>query len=429
MTYEEALLWIHNRLKFGSRPGLIRVEALLERIGNPHVGLPIVHIGGTNGKGSTVAFLRGLLEGQGLRVGTFTSPFITTFNERISINQQPISDESLIRLVERVKPLVEEMDQNPEIAGITEFELITVLMFLHFKEQQVDVALVEVGLGGLLDSTNMIVDPLATAITTIGLDHMDILGDTLEKIAVQKAGIIKPHAPVIIGDLPIEARDVMIDVARNKEAPAFIFDESYGYQELGGAGFEFWTGESRLQLTQPLIGHHQFHNASVALMTYFAIAPQLGLSQDQTLLQSALDKVRWPGRMEVMSHEPLIVIDGAHNEPAVKVLVDNIQRDFVDKKVTILFAAINTKDISSMLTMLREAVDNRLHMTTFDYPSAVPISKYVDKFPSEQLHADWPTAFETLKGELFPDDVLIVTGSLYFISQVRDYITKSEGNT
>ena len=428
MTYEEALMWIQNRLTFGSRPGLIRVEALLERVGNPHIGLPTVHIGGTNGKGSTVAFLRGLLETQGLQVGTFTSPFITTFNERISLNQQPISDEDLITLVERVKPLVEEMDQNPEIAGITEFELITVLMFLYFKQQKVDIALIEVGLGGLLDSTNVIVSPLASVITTIGLDHMAILGNSIEEIAAQKAGIIKPNSPVIIGDLPVEARNVMLETAHEKQSPIVVFNEDYGYQELAGEAFAFWTGKTRLQLKQPLIGHHQFHNAAVALMTYFTLAPNLGLAVDQANVQRGLDKVHWPGRMEVMGRAPLVLIDGAHNEPAIEVLIDNLQRDYKGKKVTILFAAINTKDISSMLAMLEEVVDKRLHITTFDYPTAVPITDYVDKFPKEQLHENWEEGFETIKAKLSPDEVLIVTGSLYFISQVRDYLTKSEEN-
>ncbi|MGX6962890.1 bifunctional folylpolyglutamate synthase/dihydrofolate synthase [Vagococcus xieshaowenii] len=426
MTYEETLEWIHHRLKFGSRPGLIRVETLLERIGNPHVGLPIVHIGGTNGKGSTVAFLRGLLEAQGLKVGTFTSPFITAFNERMSINQHPISNEMLVALVEQVKPVVEEMDKELEIAGITEFELITVLMFLYFKEQEVDVALVEVGLGGLLDSTNVIVEPLATAITTIGFDHMDILGNSLEAIATQKAGIIKSAAPAIVGQLPEEAQAVMERTAQIKNSPLYVLGKDYTYNELGNNIFEFTYKTHQYVLKQPLMGHHQFHNAAVALMTYLTIASKLEVSVEKEAIQEGFHQVTWPGRMEIMSNNPLIVIDGAHNEPAVRTLVDNIRQDFSNKQVTILFAAINTKDISSMLEMLEEVVEERLHVTTFDYPTAVPMTAYVDKFPISQRHVDWKLAFTQLKKELSPDDVLLVTGSLYFISQVRAYITEDE---
>ena len=213
MTIETALEWIHSRLKFNIRPGLTRIEALLELLGNPEKELSMLHIAGTNGKGSTVAFTRGILEQLGLNVATFTSPFISSFGERMSINGHPIPDEKLIMYVEQLKPLVEAMDKKEKLAGITEFEIITALAFRYFADEKVDVALIEVGLGGLLDSTNVI-QPVATAITTIGMDHMDILGDTIEKIAAQKAGIIKPHTPLVTGKIAAEALAVIAQTAQ-----------------------------------------------------------------------------------------------------------------------------------------------------------------------------------------------------------------------
>lgn len=426
MTYEEALAWIHGRLKLGSRPGLIRVEALLDRLGNPHKGLPAIHVAGTNGKGSTVAFLNSLLSVQGLKVGTFTSPYITRFNERIGLNGEPISDDALVALVMKIKPLVEELDQDKLVGGITEFELVTVMMFSYFKEQQVDVALIEVGLGGLLDSTNVIEQPIASVITTIGMDHMDILGDTIEKIAYQKAGIIKKHAPIIVGDLPLEALVVMEDVSEEKESEISVLGEQFRYMELGcvAGHFDFSNENHHFgDLFIPLKGHHQFANASVAIETLLTIAPKFNLKTDIEMIQKGLNQVTWPGRMEVMSTNPLIIIDGAHNEPAIGVLINNIHKDFSEKKVKVLFAAINTKDVSSMLLSLKKTVNQDLFITTFDYPTALGVEEYPEVgLEKEAFKADWQEAIKEIKESLQPEDVFIITGSLYFISQVRNYL-------
>ena len=197
---EEAIAWIHSRKKFGSRPGLERIQALLDKVDNPEKKVPVIHIAGTNGKGSTVAYLRSILIEAGVTVGSFTSPYIEEFNERIAIDAQPIPDNQLIVYVEKYQPIVAELDRDPAISGITEFEILTAIMLDYFATEQVDVAIVEVGLGGLLDSTN-VVKPILTAITTIGYDHMDVLGDTLNEIAGQKAGIIKKNVPVVTGKI------------------------------------------------------------------------------------------------------------------------------------------------------------------------------------------------------------------------------------
>ncbi len=191
---EEAIAWIHSRKKLGSLPGLERIQALLDKVDNPEKKVPVIHIAGTNGKGSTVAYLRSILIEAGVTVGSFTSPYIEEFNERIAIDAKPIPDNQLIQYVKKYQPIVAELDQDPAISGITEFEILTAIMLDYFATEQVDVAIVEVGLGGLLDSTN-VVKSILTAITTIGYDHMDVLGDTLNEIAEQKAGIIKKMYP------------------------------------------------------------------------------------------------------------------------------------------------------------------------------------------------------------------------------------------
>ena len=231
MTIEEAIEWIHSRLPFGSRPGLDRVEVLLEVVGHPERKVKTIHIAGTNGKGSTVAYLRSLLEEAGLIVGTFTSPYIETFNERIAINGKSIPDNDLIQLVKKYQPLIKQLDQFEAVAGITEFETLTAMVFDYFLMKKVDVAIIEVGLGGLLDSTNVAV-PMLTGITTIGLDHTEILGETIEEIAAQKAGIIKQGVPVVTGNIGPEAFNIIKQTAKEKNAMLYVYAVSYTHLTL-----------------------------------------------------------------------------------------------------------------------------------------------------------------------------------------------------
>ena len=226
LTIEEAIEWIHSRLPFGTRPGLDRVAALLSLIDNPEKKVATIHIAGTNGKGSTVTYLRCMLEEIGLTVGTFTSPYIEEFNERIAINGHGIPEKQLISYVKKYQSLVNELDKEPETAGITEFETLTAMAFDYFHEKQVDVAIVEVGLGGLLDSTN-VAQPILTAITTIGKDHTEILGETIEEIAFQKAGIIKKGIPVVTGNISEEAMLVIQEIADKMASKIYRYGKEY----------------------------------------------------------------------------------------------------------------------------------------------------------------------------------------------------------
>lgn len=427
MTIETALEWIHSRLKFNIRPGLTRIEALLKLLENPEKELSMLHIAGTNGKGSTVAFTRGILEQLGLTVATFTSPFIETFGERMAINGHPIPDEKLIKYVEQLKPLVEEMDKDERLAGITEFEIITALAFCYFADEHVDVALIEVGLGGLLDSTNVI-QPVATAITTIGMDHMDILGDTLEKIAAQKAGIIKPYTPLVTGKIADEALAVIAETAQTNQAKHYQYGIDYQVEILENERFNYKDDEIYLlNLEKSLLGLHQIDNAALAVKLTMVYAHKVGLSLSEEAIREGLRRTFWPARMEEVSQAPLTLLDGAHNVHAMQRLLENLKNEFSGRKITILFSALVTKDIAEMIKMLQTVENSKLILTTFDYPKTLKLEDfaYLEK-ENVTLAEDWKSTYAALKENLHEDDVLLMTGSLYFMSQIRAYILESE---
>lgn len=420
--YEDVVAWIHDRLKFGIRPGLIRVEELLNRLGNPQTSLKMVHIAGTNGKGSTTTFLRCLLEEQGLKVGTFTSPYIESFNERIAINGKEIPDEDLVALAKQVIPIVEEMDRDEVLSNTVEFEILTAMMLLYFKQKEVDIVLVEVGLGGLYDATNVIT-PLISVITTIGMDHMDILGHTIKEIAYQKAGIIKSHVPVVVGKVSDEAFFEIASIASEKHSVIKRLGVDFVGRKRSvpiswGEVFEYKSQELSLkEIHIPLQGKHQIDNASVAIEVFTLLSQMLYLPVRNRDYQIGLSKASWPGRMEKVSDEPLIVLDGAHNEAAIDVLVDNLKTEFKDKRVHIIFGALGTKDVLGMLQKLEEVKQVNLKVITFDFPKAMKQTDYEAIGIKSYNH--WEQALIAVLSEVEGDDLVLMTGSLYFISQVR----------
>lgn len=433
-TVEESIQWIHSRLPFGMRPGLERVEALLALVDHPEKKVPMIHIAGTNGKGSTVSYLKNMLQEMGLKVGSFTSPYIETFNERIMINQTVITDEALIALVDKYKPLVEQMDQDEKLVGITEFELLTVMGFDYFAEQAVDVAIIEVGLGGLLDSTNVIT-PILTGITTIGMDHTDILGDTMEAIAFQKAGILKEGIPLVTGNIGEDALAVIKEQAQKKQVPITQLQQDYTvtYQrpaENWGEIFDFSNEFGKIkQLRTPLLGAHQVENAGLAIALFYAYCQQQNIPVQHKWIRDGLAKTTWPARMERVSEQPLIILDGAHNEHAITRLVDNMQREFKGRKILILFSALETKDISSMLKQLTELPKSHVLLTTFDNPRAIRLAKNYEAINPKKLSVAslWQVGFSELLEQVTEDDVILITGSLYFVSEVRQYLLKLKG--
>ncbi|CAJ1228793.1 folylpolyglutamate synthase/dihydrofolate synthase family protein [Lactiplantibacillus xiangfangensis] len=435
-NYEEALAFIHGRTKFKKIPTLKRMRRFLSELGDPQERVQGIHVAGTNGKGSTVANLRDLFMADGLTVGTFTSPFIVRFNERISVDGQPISDADLLDLVQRIQPVVAKLDAELPEGGPTEFEIITAMMFLYFAEQPIDLAIVEVGLGGLYDSTN-VWTPRVSVITTIGYDHMQILGDTLTAIAGQKAGIIKTNVPVIVGKLPEEAQTVMVQTAADHDAPLQTLGTDFtttlltprGWQER----FNFTGGGQYFKdLTTPLLGDYQVDNAAVALAAYLDYHRQTNVPVQVRDVKTALAHVQWPGRFERLNDMPLIMIDGAHNEPAVTELAATIKERFGRQNVYVIFAVLADKQHAQMIQTLGKLNNVHLLLTQFAGPNpkrhATTPSELESELPdgrSAEVFDNWQAALLQATQEMSSEDVLLLTGSLYFISDVRAYFKQS----
>lgn len=407
--------------------GLERMEKLLALRGQPQLTLPVIHIAGTNGKGSTIAHLRQLLQALGLSVGVFSSPYLIDYRDQLTINGQAISEEDLLALFDSYRPLL--LKHQADLLGLTEFEIITAMSFDYFHQQKVDIAILEVGMGGLLDSTN-ICQPLLTAITTIGLDHVALLGDTLEKIAEQKAGIIKDQIPVVLGNIAPSAVAVIAEIAQQKKAPLLRYQDDYQVEALEslpqGEGFRYQSPlRPATNFTTPLLGQQQTENAGLAISLLDQYCQQLGLPLlDPATLQAALDKVSWPGRMEIISQSPLILIDGAHNPHAIERLVDNLNRRYPDRPKDILFACINTKEEQTMIRQLKQVKNANITLTSFADSRAIPAENMQKLAEQENLtYCDWQPF---LKKERKSESMLVVTGSLYFLAQVRPALLKQE---
>ncbi|MFD2446237.1 bifunctional folylpolyglutamate synthase/dihydrofolate synthase [Bacillus sp. CGMCC 1.16607] len=428
-TYKEAINWIHSRLRLGIKPGLKRMEWMMERLGSPHNQLKTIHIGGTNGKGSTVTFLRNILQSSGFEVGTFTSPYIEQFNERISVNGIPISDDEIVELTNLIIPLADELE-GTELGAPTEFEVITAMSFYYFaKLHPVDVVIYEVGLGGRFDSTN-IIHPLLSIITSIGLDHTSILGETYEEIAFEKAGIIKNGVGVISAVKQNEAREVIMNQALLKKASIYQPGNQYSVTStrslVKGEEFSITTPFKSLNhLEIGMMGQHQVDNASLAVMASIYLNQFYSFMIEEEHIRSGLKAAFWPGRMEIIQESPLVVMDGAHNEEGISALVKVIESRFNQYNIKIIFTALADKALDGMIGQLDKVAD-QLYFVEFDYPRA---SKALDLF--EKSHSqnksytnDWKNLLVEQIDRLGQEEILVITGSLYFISEVKGFLTK-----
>ncbi|HEM5166707.1 TPA: bifunctional folylpolyglutamate synthase/dihydrofolate synthase [Streptococcus suis] len=387
-----------------------KIEYALELLGNPQFAVPVIHVAGTNGKGSTIAFMRQLFQVHGLRVGSFVSPHMVSVHDRICIDSQPISDHDFQHYLQKVYDLEQEVATRYE--PFRYFEVMVLIMFLYFEAQQPDVALVEVGIGGLLDTTN-VVAPALSVITSIGMDHQGLLGSTLGEIAEQKAGIIKQNVPVVLGPLSPETTAICRHIAQDKQASVYQFGQEFTYK----AG-QFSNADIDLsELVLGLAGHHQEENAAVALQTFLLYMTNIQKDIQPQLIQQALAQTSWPGRLELVAQEPKIYLDGAHNVPAIERLLEFIQVQ--EEPVTILFSALRRKDFQEMLELLDEKLPHTaLVLTSFAYDGALSEENrqgrdYVENY--QQFIEDWQSSKQ---------GILIVTGSLYFISEVRRIFKK-----
>ena len=415
MNYLESLYWIHERTKFGIKPGVKRMEWMLDRLNNPQLNIRGIHVGGTNGKGSTVAYIRAALVENGYEVGTFTSPFIETFNERISLNGLPITNDEIVELVEIVKPISEALEQETELGGATEFEIITTMMFVYFGQiHPVDFVVVEAGLGIKNDSTNVF-NPILSVLTSIGLDHTDILGNTYLDIAKDKGAIIKPNIPVIYAVKNEEALKYIRDLAESSEAKPIELDREIVVVSQDDE-FTYRYKDYELEtIILNMLGEHQKENAALAITALIELYEQEIITLDFNKMIDAIESVSWTGRIEQVKENPLIIIDGAHNNESIEALIDTIKNYYDNEKMDVLFSAMKGKPVHGMLNKLEE-ISNHLYFTEFDFPKALTKDELSEQVNLEHIEFidDYVSFIKNYEG-----NGLLITGSLYFISEVK----------
>ncbi|HBV22284.1 MAG TPA: bifunctional folylpolyglutamate synthase/dihydrofolate synthase [Jeotgalicoccus sp.] len=415
MEYQDSLNWIHERAKFGIKPGVKRMEWMLDKLGNPEKKITGVHIVGTNGKGSTLSYMRSALNENGYTVGTFTSPYIEVFNERISIDGRPISDEDIAMLVNIVRPVSERMVEETDLGTSTEFEIITMMMFVYFGNvHPVDYVLVEAGLGATHDSTNVF-NPVMTLLTSIGLDHIDILGDTLLDITKDKSGVIKENIPLVFNIKDDACRDYIYKVLDEKNAKGIELTRDV-ILVTDGEEFSFKYGKYDFDdIKLEMLGRHQQENAAIAIAALLEMMERDLVKLDVNKMIQGVEKTFWTGRIERISEDPVIILDGAHNNEAVDVLVDTMRENFSDKKITVLFSAVKGKPLDTMVYKIGMLADT-FNVTEFDFFKAEDgevLFNAIDH-PNKHFVKDYIDYIKNFDGEM-----LLVTGSLYFISEVK----------
>ena len=412
MNYTETLNFIHSFKGNGRRPQLERMRWLLKQAGNPQTHFPTVHIVGTNGKGSTTSYLQNILTKSGYQVGTFTSPYITRFNERISINGTEIPDKDLISLVEKAQVLLDDLEEHTNFGRPTEFELVTLLMFLYFDLKQVDMAIIEAGIGGRLDSTNVLSPELAIC-TSIGFDHTETLGNSLLDIANHKAGVMRENTPILLGRVSAEVEHFFNQKSYDLQAPLAIIDREIQLlpkdNQTIQISYDHWESPN---LKLPMLGQHQENNAGLAVTAAHILAQTFSKITDKSI-QEGIEETHWPGRSEWIGNN--IYLDGAHNPQGIASLKQVLKDNFANRRVHILFAGLRRKPLADLLEELK---DYDITVTSFDFFEALPLDDYPQDFKRAADYRDWLAQAESANS----DDLFVVTGSLYFISEVRNHL-------
>ncbi|MBC8589389.1 bifunctional folylpolyglutamate synthase/dihydrofolate synthase [Paratissierella segnis] len=424
MNYEEALDYINDKDKYGSRLGLESVGRLLELLGNPHKVLKYIHVGGTNGKGSTSSYLYHCLRSEGYKVGLYTSPYLERFNERIQINGEDIPDETLARITDMVREKADIM-VSEGLLHPTTFEIITAIAFLYYKEENVDYVILEVGLGGRYDSTNIIDESLASVITTIDYDHIEVLGDTLGKIAYQKSGIIKKNGIVVSYPQNEEALQVLKDVSKEMNAKFYLTEmENVKIKEENNKGsvFDFKYNNVVLEnLKISLLGEYQIFNASLAVTTLIVLRENKLISISDESIYKGLMHTRWKGRLEVIRTNPTFLIDGAHNVQGINQLTKAIDL-FKYNRLILGIGVLKDKDYKHMVDVLIPKADE-IVVTEVDMPrklSAEDLGNLIRNY-NEKVYVEKNIKNAVLKAFEIADekDLIVFGGSLYLIGEVR----------
>ena len=413
IAYLDSYSWL------GSRLGLERIRELMNRLGNPQDQLRMIHLAGTNGKGSTACFLASMLSAAGDRTGLFTSPYIHTFHERMQVDGAPIPDEALERIVDRVRLHADAMADHP-----TTFELVTAVAFCWFLEVGCDIVVLETGMGGGLDATNVIAFPLLTVITPIDMDHAEYLGDTITKIARAKAGIIKPCCPVVTAVQRPEAADVLAETAGEKNAPLTVVDLSL----LSPGPFSLEAGQrfsfgALSDLSIRLLGRYQMENAALAL-TALEILETQGFPVPETAIRHGLAAARWPGRFELAATNPAVIIDGGHNAQGALALADNLTRYFPERKIVFVMGVLTDKDLPGIIAPILPLAE-QIYTFTPNSPRAMEafaLARHVTESgtPAEAIEGGAAPALARAKASAGREGVVCYFGSLYSVHEARE---------
>jgi len=432
MNYKEAMDYISSVGRFGSNYGLERTFRLLELLGSPHEKIKCIHIAGTNGKGSTTAMVTKILRGFGYKVGMYTSPYLEEFEERIQINGENINKGTLVNLLEEVKKainkVIEEGYEHP-----TEFEIITALMFLHFYNEKVDYGVIEVGLGGRLDSTNVLT-PKVSVITSISLDHMNILGDDLSDIAKEKAGIIKEGVPVILYPQEKEVEEIIINIAKEKNSKVYFVKKEAGrliginYEELYQK-VEIESDKNIYAINLPLLGAHQILNLGVVIKTIEVLFDVENITLNKNIIEKSIEDVKWIGRLEVLGKKPTIVIDGAHNIDAIKALRKNIEGYFKYKKIYLLLGILADKQVQEMIEVITPIAEKVYALTPHSERAELSEdlkNEILNINPNTIALESYEDAILLVLKEATEDDLILISGSLYMIGDMRKIIHRQK---
>lgn len=423
ISYNEACQIVFSAKKFGICLGLERMTLLLEELGNPEKQIPTIHLAGTNGKGSTLTYIASILQEAGYNVGTYTSPALHKLNDKIKYNGEEISDDDFANIIAQLQPIIEKISQT-SYGPPTEFEILTAAAFQYFATmKRPDIAIIETGLGGRLDSTN-VVTPLVSIITNIGHDHQDLLGNTIREVAIEKAGIIKNHVPVVSGCKQLEAIEVMKQCSQERSASFYQLGVNFNCEHDHETFSYHWENCHLINLKAGMLGKHQQENATLAIIA-LQILPNFSISE--TAIRNGLAKAKIANRIEVIQHDPTLILDGGHNPEGMSALTETLKASYPNKKIYVLFCAMKDKDINAMLQPLKEVATDII-FTSFPFERVMdPQQVYkASSLPNSRVIENVSEAYNFIEQKLSPDDIFVITGSLYFLDYVRTCLEKKE---
>ena len=435
MDYQTALDYILSFADYERMPrsalvfDLRRIEMLLERLGNPQETAKSIHVAGTKGKGSTAAMIASILTRAGYRVGLYTSPHLLSLAERIQIDGRPIDEDAFARLVEMMKPEVEAVNASGALGELTTFELLTALAFAYFREREADYQVLEVGLGGRLDATN-VVKPEVSVITSISFDHTDVLGDTLSQIATEKAGIIKSGSTVVCSHQSAEAMAVIEGVCRERGVRLVRVGSDVTWRQKSfspdGQSFQLRGITGKYDLNLPLLGEHQLENAATAVAVMEVLAER-GAKVSSESVATGLAQVHWPGRLQILQREPWVIVDGAHNADSARRLVKALKQYFAFDRTVLIFGASSDKNIAGMVAELA-SLPNAVIVTHSRHPRAIAPDKLVSEFAKvgiiPEVVENVAVAVELALAKAKPTDLICATGSLFIVAEVMEHMLK-----